>query len=186
MTPGIVKPKQGIILISEPVLSDYYFRRSVVLLAEHNEDGTFGVIINKPIQTMVSDVMKDFAGFDAPVYLGGPVQTDSIFFIHTLPDVTGSMQILEGLYWGGDIQTIRELALSGKLREDVIRFFVGYSGWHPRQLDREISTNSWVLSHTTVEEVITHNPEKMWRDHLISMGKEYAIWANSPADPAMN
>jgi len=186
MTGRIVKPKQGIILISEPVLSDFYFRQSVVLLAEHNEEGTFGVIINKPIQTMVSEIMQEFDGFGAPVYLGGPVQTDSIFFIHTLPGVDGSLKILEGLYWGGDISLIKNMARSGVLHEKNIRFFAGYSGWHPQQLDREIGENSWVLSQTTVREVISSPPEQMWRDHIRAMGKDYAIWANFPADPAMN
>ena len=76
------KPKQGSILISEPSLRDFYFRQSVILLAEHNEDGSFGVIINKPIEARLKDIIKGFTGYNLPVYLGGPVKTDSIFFIH--------------------------------------------------------------------------------------------------------
>jgi putative transcriptional regulator len=186
MEKRIIKPKQGIILISEPSLRDFYFRQSVVLLAEHNEDGTFGVIINKPIEARVKDVIGDFPDFDGTVYLGGPVKTDSIFFIHTLDEIEDAMPIMEGLYWGGNIDAIRDRILTGTLREEDIRFFVGYSGWNPSQLDAEIKEKSWVLSHTTAEEVIKHKPERLWSDYLKNMGKDYAIWANFPADPSFN
>lgn len=186
MVSQIIKPKQGIILISEPSLRDFYFRQSIVLLAEHNEEGSFGVIINKPIDAQINDVMKDFPDFDCPVYLGGPVKTDSIFFLHTIPDVDKSMPVLDGLYWGGDIETIREMILKHELTENDIRFFVGYSGWSPNQLDREISEKSWILSNARISEVISRNPENLWRDHLKHMGKDYAIWANFPSDPTFN
>jgi len=186
MGQPIIKPKQGIILISEPSLRDFYFRQSVVLLAEHNEEGTFGVIINKPIEARVSDVLKDFPDFDCPIYLGGPVKTDSIFFIHTLSHIEQSLPIMEGLFWGGDIMTVREMIERNELNEGNIRFFVGYSGWNPNQLDREIKEKSWVLSHTTVREIINPNPEKLWSTYLKSMGKDYAIWANFPSDPSFN
>lgn len=186
MEKRIIKPKQGIILISEPSLRDFYFRQSVVLLAEHNKEGTFGVIINKPIEARVQDIIKDFPEFESPIYLGGPVKTDSIFFIHTLDDVEHSLPIMEGLYWGGNIDAIRERIENGTLTEQDIRFFVGYSGWSPNQLDREISENSWVLSHTTATEVINRNPERLWSNYLKNMGKDYAIWANFPADPSFN
>ncbi|MEI7983659.1 MAG: YqgE/AlgH family protein [Bacteroidota bacterium] len=181
-----MKPRQGIILISEPSLRDFYFRQSVVLLAAHNEEGTFGLIINKPIEARIRDVIKDFPDINMPVFLGGPVKTDSIFFIHTRKDIDQSMPIMQGLYWGGDIGVIRGMLENDELTEKEIRFFVGYSGWDPSQLDREIREKSWVLSHTTVAEVINRNPEKLWSDHIRSMGKDYAIWANFPADPSFN
>jgi putative transcriptional regulator len=186
MTRQIIKPKQGIILISEPVLSDYYFKQSIVLLAEHNDEGTFGVIINKPMEARVSEVLKDFPDFNMPVYLGGPVKTDSIFFIHRKSDVERSLQIMQGLYWGGDIDVIREMMIQGTIAEDDIRFYIGYSGWNPNQLDREIREKSWVLSHTSIAEVINRHPERLWSDHLKNMGKDYAIWANFPSDPSLN
>lgn len=186
MRQSIIRPKQGIILISEPSLRDFYFRQSVVLLAEHNREGSFGVIINKPIEAGVRDVISDFPDFDAKVFLGGPVKTDSIFFIHTLDDVEGSMPIMQGLYWGGNIDLIRERIVRKEITENEIRFFAGYSGWSPRQLDREISEKSWVLSQTNVNEVIHQRPATLWSNYLKSMGSDYAIWANFPADPSHN
>jgi putative transcriptional regulator len=181
-----IKPKQGSILISEPSLRDFYFKQSVILLAEHNEEGTFGVIINKPIEARLKDIIKGFAGYNLPVYLGGPVKTDSIFFIHTRDDVAESLPIMQGLYWGGDLDRIRELLKARVMAPKEIRFFVGYSGWSPNQLDREIREKSWVLSQTTVKEVISNQPEQLWSNYLKNMGSDYAIWANFPADPTFN
>jgi len=181
-----IKPARGKILISEPFLLDYFFKRSVILLAEHNEEGSFGIIINKPIETRLNEVLKDFTDLDIPIYLGGPVKTDSIFFIHTKENVGKSLKIIDGLYWGGDIDTIREMLEMRMIKENEIRFFIGYAGWNPKQLDREIREKSWVLSHTTVDEIINKQPEKLWPGYLKSMGSDYAIWANFPADPSFN
>jgi putative transcriptional regulator len=182
----ITRPRQGIILISEPSLRDFYFRQSVILLAEHNEEGSFGIIINKPIEARLNEVLKDFPDLDMPVYLGGPVNTDSLFFIHTKDNVDNSLKIIDGLYWGGNIDTIREMMKLKLIKEDEIRFFIGYTGWSPRQLEREISEKSWVLSHTSIDEIISSHPEKLWPGYLKSMGSDYAIWANFPADPSYN
>jgi putative transcriptional regulator len=186
MEKPCTKPKQGSILISEPSLRDFYFRQSVILLAEHNEEGTFGVIINKPIEARLRDIIKGFPGYNLPVYLGGPVKTDSIFFIHTRDDVEQSMPIMQGLYWGGDLDAIREMLKKKEMSPHEIRFFVGYSGWSPNQLDRELKEKSWVLSQTTVSEVINDHPETLWSTYLKNMGQDYAIWANFPADPTFN
>ena len=180
------KPKQGSILISEPSLRDFYFRQSVVLLAEHNDEGTFGVIINKPVEARLKDILKGFTTSDIPVYLGGPVKTDSIFYIHTREDVAECMPIMQGLYWGGDLDSIRDMLKKKIILPGDIRFFLGYSGWSPNQLDRELKEKSWVLSQTTVQEVIHAHPETLWRNYLKNMGQDYAIWANFPADPTFN
>ena len=180
------KPKQGSILISEPSLRDFYFRQSVILLAEHNDEGTFGVIINKPIEAKLKDIIKGFTGYNLPVYLGGPVKTDSIFFLHTREDIEGSLPVMQGLYWGGDLDAIRAMLKNKTMSPSEIRFFVGYSGWSPNQLDRELEEKSWVLSQTTVKEVINEHPEELWSNYLKSMGQDYAIWANFPADPTLN
>jgi putative transcriptional regulator len=186
MEKPCTKPKQGSILISEPSLRDFYFRQSVILLAEHNAEGTFGVIINKPIEARLKDIIKGFSAYNLPVYLGGPVQTDSIFFIHTKSEVDLCMPIMQGLYWGGDLNMIKAMLRNKTMSPHDIRFFLGYSGWSANQLDRELSEKSWVLSQTTVNEVINAHPETLWQNYLKSMGQDYAIWANFPADPTLN
>jgi putative transcriptional regulator len=182
-----VLPAAGRILISEPLLQDFYFRRSIVLLADHSDEGTFGLIINKPVDVRFNDVIKGFPNYKGSIYLGGPVQTSTLYFVHTMGDmIEGSMKILDGLYWGGDIEQVKEMMTLNQLTSHNIRFFIGYSGWVSNQLDRELDENSWVVWSANTELLIKSNPENLWRDLVKSLGPDYAIWANYPTDPLMN
>jgi putative transcriptional regulator len=182
-----LKPARGRILISEPFLVDYFFKRSVVLLAEHNDEGTFGVILNKPVRAKFNDVVKDFPFFETRLYLGGPVQGDSLFFIHTLGDeIPESSEVLDGIFWGGDIEMIREMIAVGKITSDQIRFYIGYSGWAPQQLDDELKRNSWVVSHINAEQILKTKPKLMWDKALRQLGGDYSLWTNFPDDPTSN
>ncbi|MCB0806522.1 MAG: YqgE/AlgH family protein [Bacteroidales bacterium] len=182
-----LKPSKGKILISEPFLIDYYFKRSVVLLAEHNDEGSFGLIINKPVDLKLSEAIKNFPDFNTQVYLGGPVKTDSLYFIHTRGElIEDSMQILDGLYWGGDIEHVKELITIGKLQPDEIKFFIGYSGWISKQLEGELSRNSWLVANIKAEQVMQTDTEKLWTATVKQMGADYEYWTNFPLDPALN
>jgi putative transcriptional regulator len=182
-----IKPAKGKILISEPFLIDYYFKRSVVLLAEHNDEGTFGLIINKPVDLVLSDVLQDFPTFDAPVFLGGPVKTDSLYFIHTLGEaIENSLEISDGLFWGGDIELVKEMIAIGKIKSKEIKFFVGYSGWVSKQLESELARNSWLVANIKAKQVMEANPDRLWKETVKKMGEDYAYWTNFPSDPAMN
>lgn len=182
-----IEPSKGRILISEPFLLDNFFKRSVVLLAEHNEEGTFGVIINKPVEAKFNEIVKDFPDLDAQLYLGGPVQSDGLFFIHTMGEVIPeSMEIIEGLYWGGDIETVREMITLNKLDEDNIRFYIGYSGWGPQQLNDELKRNSWVVSNINTEQLLNTRPNALWKRSLMRLGGDYALWPKFPDDPSSN
>ncbi|HNW98042.1 MAG TPA: YqgE/AlgH family protein [Bacteroidales bacterium] len=187
MNPANIKPAQGTLLISEPFLKDFYFRRSVVLLAEHDENGSFGLIINKPLEIKLNEVIVDFPEFDADVYLGGPVKTDSLFVLHTIGNkIPNSLKIIEGLYWGGDINTIKKLVEEKKINKKQIRFFIGYSGWDPDQLNNELKENSWVIKKLKSEKILKEPPAEMWKNLIISLGDEYSTWLNYPLDPMMN
>ncbi len=182
-----LKPTKGKILISEPFLVDYYFKRSVVLLAEHNDEGSFGLIINKPVDVILSDVLKDFPIFDSPVFLGGPVKTDSLYFIHTLgEEIENSLEITKGLFWGGEIDHVKELITIGKVQPSDIKFFVGYSGWVPKQLEGELARNSWLVANTSANQVMKSDPDNLWNDTVNNMGGDYAYWTNFPTDPTHN
>ncbi len=182
-----IKPARGRILISEPFLFDYYFKRSVVLLAEHNTEGSFGVIINKPMSVSFNEVVKDFPQYESKVYLGGPVKTDSLFFLHTLGEqVENSMPVQNGLYWGGDLEKIREMLLLGQLDESNIRFFIGYAGWMPEQLNNELKRDSWLVSHLTTDQVLHLDPDKMWKTSVRELGRRYSHWTNFPSEPTLN
>jgi len=187
MMKTTLQPACGRILVSEPSLTDRFFARSVVLLAEHDEEGSFGLIINKPSEIRLSQITDEFPGFNPRIYLGGPVKVENLYFIHNKGDnIKGSMRILDGLYWGGDVNQIKEMIRSKEITEKDIRFFIGYSGWQPQQLDRELSENSWLVLNTSAEEIFRVNTEQTWRKILISMGEDYAHWVNYPDDPQMN
>ncbi|MDZ7744024.1 MAG: YqgE/AlgH family protein [Bacteroidota bacterium] len=182
-----IAPGKGKLLISEPFLLDYYFKRSVVLLAEHNEEGSFGIIMNKPLDTAFSDVVKDFPEFDAQIYLGGPVKNDGLFFVHTMGEsIDNSTEIIEGLYWGGDIEQVKEMITLKLIKPGDIRFYIGYSGWGARQLDGELKRNSWVVSGMPAMELLNTKPDQLWKKTLLNLGEDYAYWPNLPADPASN
>lgn len=181
------EPVKGQVLISEPFLIDYYFKRSVVLLAEHNSEGSFGLIINKPINLSLNEVVQNFPEMDAPVYLGGPVKSDNLYFIHNLGDqIENSIKIFDNLYWGGDIEHIKELILLKQLSNKNIKFFLGYSGWVSKQLESELSKNSWIVADISEHQVMQKNTDTMWDSVVKQMGDDYAMWPNFPDDPSMN
>ena len=93
----------GSLLISEPFLADSCFKRSVVLLSEHDKHGTLGFILNKPTDLKLNEAVEDFPEFNVPLYFGGPVDTETLFYIHTLGNkLEGSREIAAGVFWGGD------------------------------------------------------------------------------------
>ena len=187
MKPLDIKPAQGTLLISEPFLKDYYFRRSVILLAEHDENGSFGLIINKPVNIKLNEVIKDFPTFDSNLSIGGPVKTDSLFILHTLGSkIENSSKIMQGLYWGGNIDTIKSMIEDKKINNDDIRFYIGYSGWDADQLTKELKENSWVVTKAKSKKMLFESPEDLWKNELKSLGNDYAQWINYPLDPMMN
>jgi len=182
-----LKPSRGKILISEPLLADNYFKRSVVLLAEHNDEGSFGIIMNKPIDNKFNDIVSDFPDFGGQLFLGGPRSISRLFFIHTLGmQVENSMEIMDGLYWGGDIESIRELMILKKVDLNQIRFCVGYSGWGSKQLEEELAKNSWLVSGLPTDTLMNTDPDKLWEIALKKLGNEYSYWENFPTDPGLN
>jgi len=182
-----LKPAKGRLLISEPFMGDYYFGRSVVLLAEHNEEGSFGVVLNKSIQAPFNEVLKGLPNFNAKVYVGGPVDTGSLFYIHTLGEqLEDSLEIAKGLYWGGDIDMLREMIQLNQIDPNSIRFFVGYSGWGINQLETELKGNSWLVHKTVDKKILEYPVEGMWKNLLKEMGSKYKFWSKFPVDPNMN
>jgi putative transcriptional regulator len=182
-----LNPEKGRLLLSEPLMGDFYFGRSVVLLAEHNEEGSFGLVLNKPIPQKFNDVVQDFPEFDGKLFIGGPVETQNLFFVHTLGDVIeGSLEIGSGLYWGGDIEIVKEMIFLNSITASQIRFSVGYSGWSPDQLQGELKKNSWLVSSHWNKDILKIVPEKMWKQLLVPLGDKYRYWSKFPSDPGLN
>ena len=177
-----LEPKTGNILISEPLMNDFHFGRSVILLVDHAEtEGTFGVIINKTLNANVSRIVDEFPDFDAPVYLGGPVADNQLFFIHTLGDlIPDASPIIDGLYWGGDAETLKTLIATGIANEDNTRFYLGYAGWDAGQLVSELVCNSWLVGEITAEQFLEIPPKKMWQSFVNQQGESYMMWKRFP------
>ena len=187
MTTPQKQPSKGILLVSEPFLSDPNFKRSVVLLAEHNAEGSIGFILNRPITFRLNEIVDDFLDFDAPVYLGGPVQQDSLHFIHRIPELAEQGdEIAPGVFWGGNFTRLKHMVLTGGINPDDIRFFIGYSGWGPNQLEQEMEQKAWIISHTRPGFAFTGNPKALWHDILTAMGGKYKAISNYPEDPSLN
>ena len=175
-------PKTGNILISEPLMKDFHFGRSVILLVDHSEtEGTFGVIINKKLNANVNHIVDDFPDFDAPVFLGGPVADNQLFFMHTLGEmIPYSSPIIEGLYWGGDAETLKSLIATGIANEENTWFFLGYSGWDAGQLVSELVRNTWLVAEITTAQFLNTPPEKMWQYFVNQQGESYKMWKRFP------
>lgn len=182
-----LEPQKGRVLISEPFLDDPYFKRTTVLLVEHNEEGTIGFILNKILDVPLHSAISGFPVFEGPLCFGGPVCKDQLFYLHTIGDIIGgSLEIKKGLYWGGDFDTVKALIKDERITPAQIRFFIGYSGWNPDQLNSEIKKKSWIVCESKNSLIMKENNTELWADLLKSLGKHYSIMANFPDDPSLN
>jgi len=152
-------PEKGRLLISEPYLPDPNFQRTVILLCEHNEEGSFGFVINRPSNLKLSDVVEIDGSFQANVYVGGPVQQDTLHFLHLAGDtLEGAAEIIDGLHWGGNFEQLSIMIASNSIETDDLRFYIGYSGWGSGQLDKEIEENSWIVAPGLEGADLLHTP----------------------------
>lgn len=178
---------KGMFLVSEPFLPDPNFKRTVVILTEHDEDGSIGFVLNRKTNLLLNDVLEDFPEFPVPLYLGGPVEQNTLHYIHNSKfNIPVSKEVVPGLSWGGDFEVVKELIESQVLHADDIRFFIGYSGWSPEQLQGELDDKAWILAHATKQLILMEEEEDLWRRVLKQLGKEYSLMANYPEDPRLN
>lgn len=188
--PTIVNPQKGDLLIAEPLLDEPYFKRSVILLLdEDNNQGHIGLALNKITPVYLQDLFPDWkAGAEVPVYSGGPVEADRLFMLHTMGDrFEGSMEVSPGLYVGAKLDDIIDYINNNRYADGNIRFFLGYSGWSRGQLTSEILKNTWALNpnpgHT---DVLTGAEDLYWRREVRRLGEKYRSWLLVPSNPAFN
>ncbi|ELR71476.1 hypothetical protein C900_02539 [Fulvivirga imtechensis AK7] len=181
------KPEKGSLLISEPFLPDPNFERTVVLLCEHSSEGSFGFVLNKVSAVTLEEIMEDVNSFNEPVYIGGPVQQDTLHFIHRANYLEGGVEVSPGLYWGGNFEQLMILIDTKQIKAEDFRFFIGYSGWGAGQLEDELKTDSWIVAnHATPDLVFEEDGENLWRAVLKQLGGRYNIYSNYPTDPRLN
>lgn len=172
----------GTLLLAEPFMADSHFRRSVVLLVDHSEsEGSVGFIINKPLAVRMNELVEDFPEIDAHVHYGGPVSTNTIHYLHNVgPLLDGSTEIGPGLYWGGEFEKLKFLVEQGLIQGGHVRFFVGYSGWSPGQLEEELDTGSWITGDMHPNYLFKSKANKLWNQAMHNKGDVYGVIAQVP------
>jgi putative transcriptional regulator len=178
----------GKLLIAHPsMLQDMVFGRAVILVAEHNFEGTIGFILNKPTPYSISEFIPDVDVW-FPISKGGPVEQDNLYFIHNKPEIIpNSVEIAEGIFWGGNFEAVKTHINNGTITEKDIRFFLGYTGWNPNQLEAELEENAWIVTDNPYrEKLIEKAHADFWKEKLEDFGEKYLIWSNAPENPELN
>ncbi|MBO5251714.1 MAG: YqgE/AlgH family protein [Bacteroidaceae bacterium] len=184
-----VLPKQGSLLISAPFLRDYHFARSVVLVVDHNEEGSMGIVVNKNFNNLMTlnELVPSLSSLPPiPLYKGGPVSRETLFYLHTLPFLKGAFPMGNGLYLNGDFDAMQKYILDGGPTQGVVRFFCGYAGWQRGQLQEEIESNTWLVNNHHNVDLLNMYLRDLWQEALTDLGGKYAIWARYPRFPSMN
>ena len=178
---------RGKLLIASPALIDPNFHRTVILIAEHTGEGAMGLVLNRPAETLVADVVPDLselADEDAPVYFGGPVASDSVIVLAEFDDPS-----VAGVVLDGDLGFV---ASESADLDDVgrgvrrARVYAGHSGWGPGQLEGELEEESWIIEPPQREEIFAEDAEGLWAAVLRRKGREYALLSTMPPDPSVN
>ena len=183
----MIEPAPGILLISDPFLRDPNFMRTVVFLCEHQDQGSFGFVLNRKYENTIDELIPELDGHKIPVYYGGPVQMDTIHFLHQYPDeILGGLEVINGVYWGGDFEKVVDMIKNDQLEQNKIRFYIGYSGWSGGQLDDELKEKSWLTVKATRKLVFHGKFEEIWKESLKHLGGDYEMMINFPIDPQLN
>jgi putative transcriptional regulator len=180
-----VETLTGHLLLSNATLFDPNFRRTVVLIGHHDEEGAVGVVLNRPLGVPVDDAVPPLAELVSPgeeLFEGGPVQTDAAVVIAEFSDPTQA-----GLVAFGTVGFLPEEADIGA-RDAIVRarVFAGYSGWGPGQLEEELGEDAWLLTPATQGDVFTDQPDRLWEHVVARLGPAYAMLRTMPADPELN
>lgn len=184
-----VLPCQGGLLIAAPFLRDLHFSRSVVLVVEHNEEGSMGILLNKNFNrlTTLNELVPALYNLPPiPLYKGGPVGKETLFYLHTLSFLKNALPLGNGMYLNGDFNQMQEYILSGAPIQGVVRFFMGYAGWQKGQLMQEIEANTWMVNNESKVDLLNMYLRNLWQETLCDMGGKYAIWSRYPKYPIMN
>lgn len=179
--------EKGTLLIAEPFLQDINFQRSVILVCENDLEGTFGITLNKDTGDPLGYYLEDSDESFLPIYDGGPVGRDQLHFLHMIPNlIPGGLHITDGVYWGGDFDTMTSLIRERSIDENDIRFFLGYAGWEPHQLDEELKEKSWLCIPGQADLIFHKDLKCIWKDAVRSLGNDFLPMINYPLDPSFN
>jgi putative transcriptional regulator len=171
---------RGSLLVAAPILSDPNFRRTVVFLAEHGDDGAMGIVLNRPTDTSVGEALPELTGIAdeaEPVFVGGPVATGAVLAVAELDDPEDASELLfdsVGFVKKADVPVVRG------------RVYVGYAGWGAGQLEAELEEESWLVLPAEPDDLFSENPDGLWSAVLRRQGGPYALLSLMPPDPSLN
>ena len=185
ITYNNIRPQKGKVLISQPLMFDGCFKRSVVLLTEYSKNGAIGFVLNKRLQISLGDLLEDFPASESSLSIGGPVAANTLHYLHTFNNIPDAIEVVNGIYWGGNIEEIYRLLSLSVMKSEHIRFFLGYSGWTSGQLDDELKNNSWLVGDIRPSRII-HPSNNLWQESVRNMGDEYQRWTTFPENPGYN
>ncbi len=184
---GNTIPAPGVLLIAHPFLKDPHFARTVTFLCDHSPEGSFGFTLNNLFSRTLNELLPDTLDRNVKVYVGGPVQLDTLHFIHQCPDlIQEGKPIRNGIHWGGNFEQAIALLNNNSIGEGQIKFFIGYSGWSAGQLQDELKEDSWIISKTSKRILFNSRQNELWSGALKSMGADFGQMANYPIDPTLN
>ncbi len=179
-------PTPGQLLLAEPFMDDVYFNRTTILCCDIAATGAMGLVLNQPLKASINDLFDDLPPFNARFFEGGPVEQNSLFFIHKIPFISNSVNLCEGVYEGGDFEEIKKLIANRKILSNQILFYVGCAVWDTGQLQEEMNDNSWVVANPTKELLFHPEVGTLWRRSMASLGGKYIALANAPVSPRFN
>ncbi len=179
--------KAGTLLVAEPYLPDASFHRKVVLLCEHSQSHSFGLVLNQKHDTVLDSMIGGESIEEIPLFSGGPVDPTIMQFLHRRPDlIPGGVEICKNLYWAGDFDKAIQAIVNREIGFEDIKFYIGYSGWDAGQLEREMTTNSWHLAKANSNYVFDTPYQELWRKVLFDKGGDYRVLSTYPEDPSWN
>lgn len=183
-----LKPQPGLLLISEPFLDSDYFTRSVILICDHNEEGSFGFVLNNFLEEKFDGLPEPVLSSNTNISIGGPVEVSNLYFIHTFGEnVPGATILADGIYLGGDFEALKENLSKCPNPDQNVRYFLGYSGWDENQLASEIKERSWVVCEPKHKNwIMDTKKDNLWETCLKSLGGKYEMFSKFPVNPNNN
>ena len=175
---------QGKLLVSSPALVDPNFRKTVVLIAHHDDDGAMGLVLSRPSEVpavTAVPILDGFEGANDPVFVGGPVQPEAFMVLAEFEDIgQAAAPIIAGLGFMPADADPDDLAIRR------LRLFAGYSGWGGGQLEAELDEDSWIVVDAVLDDAFADDPDELWREVLHRQGGKFSLMETMPFDPGLN
>lgn len=178
--------RAGKVLIAQPFMADSSFSRTVVLLCEYSDEGALGFVLNQPTSVGLSDVLPDFPNNNLMLNQGGPVQLDTLHILHNIPDVFEGTEVLNHVFWGGSLETLNDYITVNPSGNNMLKLFVGYSGWSAGQLEAELKEGTWLVADVPDDIIFKSDHTEIWKASILTLGEEYRFLTGMPIDPNLN